>query len=732
MGSREQPAVGQSRAHAVVIFDAEHRAARRCTLTFSRSGAHFTAAGAELLRVPWWAIESFEPVEGEGPPPSHPAGDAPPCRVDFVTDAGSLEMQLDAATLGAIAGDLERWAPRWRLLRGHRVRRAARNAALLRGAVVSVPALLLTFVGRLLGGARASLGAVAAPLRAQAHRRVDRLLRSVSRVPIVERYVVRPVEPFVRGLLRRRVLRPAVGIASALALSASMGVTFSSVLGSHAPHPTRHVQAVSVRQPSAEDLAMAGWWGIAELVRQARYTGHTLHLARAVAPPPPAPASVADAPRLSGHEEFGFVPYWTLWQASQIDVSGFTTLSYFGVDVSPDGTLVRSGPGWDGYQSQDFANLVARAHAAGDRVVLTVKCFTEPTLTELTSSPQAATTLAAQVLQAVSAENLDGVNIDLEGTGNRAGMTALVTTVADTLHAADTHYQVTVDTYASSAVDTQGLYDVRALAQAADGLFVMAYGLNLGSAPSTASPVTSTEFSDVTTVAEYAAAVPADKVILGLAYYGYIWPTNDGTMSAVPTGTPVPISDAEALTGAHPRYWDPVTDSAWTSYEVGTQWYEAYFSDPSSIYMAGALARSHGFAGVGAWALGMEGDDPQMTAALDGSPPAQLGGPTGPTRTSMSVPEAHPHAPATIAPPVVPVSIPTTPPSSGATTTTTTAPSSKTTSTTTTTTGPPSATTTTTTSPPGTGTPVVPTDQGSGSPPTTLTTGTTRGAVAAP
>ena len=49
-----------------------------------------------------------------------------------------------------------------------------------------------------------------------------------------------------------------------------------------------------------------------------------------------------------------------------------TTLAYFSVDANADGTLDESGPGWNGYESQDLVNLVNRSHAAGDRVVLTV------------------------------------------------------------------------------------------------------------------------------------------------------------------------------------------------------------------------------------------------------------------------------------------------------------------------------------------------------------------------
>ena len=48
--------------------------------------------------------------------------------------------------------------------------------------------------------------------------------------------------------------------------------------------------------------------------------------------------------------------------------------------MNPNGTLDESGSGWNGFQSQDLANLISRAHAAGERVVLTVTDFDQGSL----------------------------------------------------------------------------------------------------------------------------------------------------------------------------------------------------------------------------------------------------------------------------------------------------------------------------------------------------------------
>jgi hypothetical protein len=441
---------------------------------------------------------------------------------------------------------------------------------------------------------------------------------------------------------------------------------------------------------SQDQALRSGRQGNVDVPEAAGFFGHGKragHLPAATAPPAGASASVAAAPPLRPNEVFGFAPYWTLPSSGGFDVQGMTTLAYFSVGVNPDGTLQQSGAGWNGYESQNLATLITRAHAANDRVVLTVTDFDQASLNALTSSPTAATKLSSTLLSAVSAKNLDGVNLDLEGegAGDQAGLTRLVAAVSSTLHRANPHYQVTMDTYASSATDSGGFYNIPALAPVVDGFFVMQYSPNLAATSSPASPLTSGLFSDQTTVDEYASAVPPSKVILGLPYFGIDWPTTNGTILATATGPATDVSLSQVLSSGHPLYSDPVTDSGWTSYAVGNQWHETFFEDPTSLYDAAQLARSSNFAGVGIWALGMDGNNASDLAALSGVPPTANTLPTGPILTFPPVPagQTPPSSTTTTSsqPPVTtttagaPVSTTTTTPSASTTTTSTTAPS---------------------------------------------------------
>jgi hypothetical protein len=234
-------------------------------------------------------------------------------------------------------------------------------------------------------------------------------------------------------------------------------------------------------------------------------------LARASGTPAAAPAALTDQPPLAARENFAFAPYWSLPQSSDFSITGLSTLDYFSIDVSPNGTLDESGPGWNGFESQDLADLITRAHAAGERVVLIVTDFAQSSLDALTSSPTAPATLSAALIPLLQGKAIDGVNFDFEGEGSndQAGLTKLITSVAGTLRAADPHWQITMDTYASSAGDPNGFYNIAALAPAVDAFFVMDYELNVAGSPSASSPLTSGQFTSQTTLARYTAAVPA-------------------------------------------------------------------------------------------------------------------------------------------------------------------------------------------------------------------------------
>ncbi|HLX89104.1 MAG TPA: glycosyl hydrolase family 18 protein, partial [Acidimicrobiales bacterium] len=301
-----------------------------------------------------------------------------------------------------------------------------------------------------------------------------------------------------------------------------------------------------------------------------------LDLPAASAPPAPAPPALAAAPPLQPHEIFAFAPWWTLAQQGVFDVKDMTTIAYFSVDVNADGTIAQSGSGWVGYQSQALAALVTRAHAASDRVVLTATCFGQHTLDQLTSDPGAPARLATSLTQLISAKNLDGVNFDFEGRGphDQQGLDNLVGQVATQLRSSNPHWQISMSTYASSAGDPNGFYDIAGLNKVVDAFFVMAYDMDSPATPSATAPLTGPGNNDTVDLAEYRAVVPPSKIILGVPYYGYDWPTAGPQAGAPVTGPATPLSYAQIAAIHGPSYWDRGSQTPWTAYQVGSQWHQ--------------------------------------------------------------------------------------------------------------------------------------------------------------
>ena len=200
-------------------------------------------------------------------------------------------------------------------------------------------------------------------------------LRAAAGAPVA--WIRRGITDPRHGQGRRRFTAIAVGLAAIVVMAGGTGASFVSSAGG---------------APRSSALPTGG--------NDIQASGHpSMHLPVAKAKPAPDPPSLAGSAPLQSHEIFGYAPYWTLPQSSSFDVADLTTLAYFSVDANADGTLDESGAGWNGYESQDLANLVTRAHAAGDRVVLTVTCFSQAALDAITSDPTAPATLSAALVE---------------------------------------------------------------------------------------------------------------------------------------------------------------------------------------------------------------------------------------------------------------------------------------------------------------------------------------------
>lgn len=357
------------------------------------------------------------------------------------------------------------------------------------------------------------------------------------------------------------------------------------------------------------------------------------------APAPTPPATLFKVP-LPSHEVVGFVPDSLVASLDQADYADTSELVYSSVCIAPSGALdttsAQCARPFTDLRGASFASLVTTAHASGDRVLVSFSDFDQHSIAALVEHPQqSAARLSAAVAPLVGVGHLDGIDLDVEGTSasERAGYVAFVTAFAHDYRLADPGGALMLDAYAGAASGSPNFYDVAKLARIADAIFVEAYDMDSASVASASSPLQSPVlgYSVVQTLMQYERVVPADKIILGVPFYG-----NDfSTVSARPgarasTAAPEAFPDQAITKAGYPPLWDPASDTPYSVLRRAGAWHQIWFDDPVSIALKAALASQFHTLGVGAWALGMEGGDSEMLAALGGgSPPLRSGAAAG-------------------------------------------------------------------------------------------------------
>ncbi|MDP2313102.1 MAG: glycosyl hydrolase family 18 protein [Pseudomonadota bacterium] len=333
--------------------------------------------------------------------------------------------------------------------------------------------------------------------------------------------------------------------------------------------------------------------------------------------PPPAPSARPDK------VVYGYLPYWTVGP-EDVPWDHLTHLAIFNVDLESDGSLSDTSR-WTGVA----ADAVAMGHAAGVKVHLCVTSFDDDVMDAVLSSASRRAAAIEALGALVDAYGADGVNVDFEGMPS-ARRDDLVTFTRD-LRA-----RVGEVWLATPAVDWSDAYDYPALADASDGLFIMGYAYHYtggGAGPN--SPLSPgdiwSRWALDWTVDDYlATGAPADKIVLGLPSYGQEWPVSSG--SAVPADTTddgwsVVYTDAVADAATYGRAYDTASDTPWfTRSETRQAWYDD--ADSLAVKMDWAVGEA-GLAGFGFWAIGYDGNDPALWAAVDAASHTPGGTDTG-------------------------------------------------------------------------------------------------------
>jgi spore germination protein YaaH len=221
----------------------------------------------------------------------------------------------------------------------------------------------------------------------------------------------------------------------------------------------------------------------------------------------------------------------------------------------------------------------------------------------LTDALLRARTLARLVALAAGA-SYAGLNLDLEndGASDRQALSSFVAVLAARLHAE--HRKLAVDVDGVEREDPRrqtSFYDDRAIAAAADTVFVMAWGIHWErSGPGPIAPLPYVEG-----VVRRLARLPhARRFVLGVPMYGLDWPARGGPARPASALQYAGIVALARAVGATPVR-DPASGEMTFSYTRAGVVHHVWYLDAHAIAQRLGIARRFGLAS-GVWRLGEE------------------------------------------------------------------------------------------------------------------------------
>ncbi|MBM3314386.1 hypothetical protein FJY71_00895, partial [candidate division WOR-3 bacterium] len=321
----------------------------------------------------------------------------------------------------------------------------------------------------------------------------------------------------------------------------------------------------------------------------------------------PSPVTPRDEPTVT-RSIYGYSPYWVDQQWLHYDL--LDRIGLFDVTLNPDGSIsnLSNFP-------HHWAAVIDRAHRNGIKVEMVATCFDWANIHDAIRAPSSIPNLIALACSS----GVDGVNLDFEGlrVGDRDTFTLFVRRMSAACRTAGLDL-----TLATPPLNQENAYDLDALADTTDGLFLMGYDFHWRGAPEAGpvAPLTGWTFYGNLQMAinHYLGQIGHVRdVWFGMPYYGYEWPTYADTVRSRTTGSgeAVYYRDAPGSAVTHGYRWNAEGRSPWYAFISGG-WHQCWFDDDTSLVLKYREVHEHDMLGTGMWALGYDGARTELWAAL--------------------------------------------------------------------------------------------------------------------
>jgi spore germination protein YaaH len=209
------------------------------------------------------------------------------------------------------------------------------------------------------------------------------------------------------------------------------------------------------------------------------------------------------------------------------------------------------------------------------------------------------------IVDAAVQHGYDGINLDFEAgaAADRAALSSFVAELSGRLHAVGKKLAVDVSPKAADSLThpRSGIYDYPVLAESADIVFVMAWGIHW----STSAPGPIADMPWLQSVVGYLNTLPnRQKYVIGTPMYAMDWVNGGGTGNPATAQEWSDMTALSALVGVATAY-DTTAHEMHFSYTDARGAHEVWASNAGTVLERLQLFRANGYA-IGVWRLGHE------------------------------------------------------------------------------------------------------------------------------
>ena len=317
----------------------------------------------------------------------------------------------------------------------------------------------------------------------------------------------------------------------------------------------------------------------------------------------------------------GFLPYWQVGTVSESKLKVLTDVFFFGVHFDEKGALA--------------ANDIKRLDGVSFTTLVLILQENEK-IEQFLADQKAWDTFVEEVVPLIDTYTLEGINIDVEYSGIPAkitinGFTEFMSYMTRRLKETNPSVVISVDTTADS-IRKSRLYDVENIAKEVDYIILMGYDFYRpgSSVAGPIAPLFGKEIYDYdvsSAIEDFLKVVPKEKLILGVAYYGWDFPTASDERGSFTEERP---DESVALAtykrtrklleeGKVTAHFDEDSQTPWMTYkdETSGDVRQIWFEDAISLGKKYDFINEKRLAGVAIWALGYDGDYPQLNSLLE-------------------------------------------------------------------------------------------------------------------